>query len=143
MTLFEDVETMEQSKIKEEVWKTIQALNRVWAEYVDVEELEKYFHKDMVAITPFDRDRLEGREACIASWKRFVESTKIHYWKVHNPKVQVYGDGEFAVVTYYYDMVYAREGHAIKSAGRDMFVLVNENGKWWVVADQFSPYPKQ
>lgn len=143
MTLFEDVKTMEQSKVKEEVWQTIQALNRAWAEDGNVKELENYFHKDMMAITPFDHDRLEGREACIASWRRFVESTKIHYSKDHNPKVQVYGDGRFAVVTCYYDMSYDRGGQTIKSAGRDMFVLVNENGKWLVVADQFSPYPKQ
>jgi hypothetical protein len=25
--------------------------------------------------------------------------------------------------------------------GRDMLVLVREDGRWWVVADQFSPYP--
>lgn len=134
---------MEQSKIKKGVWRIVQALNHAWAEDGNVEELENYFHRGMVAITPFDRGRLEGREGCIASWRRFVESTKIRYWKVHDPKVQVYGDGRFAVVTYYYDMSYDKGGQTVKSAGRDMFVLVKENGKWWVIADQFSSYPKQ
>jgi len=25
--------------------------------------------------------------------------------------------------------------------GRDMFFFVKEKGRWWAVADQFSPYP--
>jgi hypothetical protein len=33
--------------------------------------------------------------------------------------------------------------HPVKSAAgranRDLFVFVRENGRWWAVADQFSP----
>jgi len=32
-------------------------------------------------------------------------------------------------------------GQTVTMGGRDMMSLVNENGRWWVVADQFSPYP--
>jgi len=132
---------MEESKIKEEIWQTIRALNRAWTVEGDIDELKNYFHKDMVAITPTDRERLEGRDACIAAWKAFVETTKIHYWKEIDPKIQVYSNGESAVVTYYFDMSFDIGGQTIKMGGRDMFMLVNENGKWRVIADQFSPYP--
>jgi hypothetical protein len=67
----------------------------------------------------------------------------MNYWKEIDPKVQVYGNGKFAVVTYYFDMSFDMVGQTIKMGGRDMFALVNEDGKWWVVADQFSPYPQQ
>ena len=134
---------MEKSKIKQEVWKTIQELNRAWAVDGNPDKLKNYFHKDMVAITPTDRNRVEGRDACIAGWKKFVESTKIHYWKEKDPKVQIYGKGKFAIVTYYWDMSYEMNGQTVKTAGRDMFSLVKEKGKWWVVADQFSIFPNQ
>lgn len=123
------------------VWQTVHVMNQAWAVKGDVDELKNYFHKDMVAITPTIRERLEGMDACIAGWKVFVNSTKIHYWKENDPKVQIYGNGKFAVVTYYFDMAFDMNGQTIKMGGRDMLALVEENGRWWVVADQFSPYP--
>lgn len=133
---------MDESKIKEEVWQTIQTLNRLWTVDEKAEELKNYFHRDMVAITCTDRERIEGGDACVKGWKAFAEAAKIHYWKEISPKIQLYGNGKFAVVTYYWDMSYEMNGQSVKADGRDMFVLVNENGKWWVVADQFSPYPQ-
>lgn len=134
---------MEESKIREEVWQTIQALNRAWTVKGNVDELKNYFHKDMVAITATDPERLEGRESCIAAWKAFVEATQIHYWKEIDPKIQLYNDGNSAVVTYYFDISFDMGGQTMKMGGRDMFLLVKEDGKWWVVADQFSPYPQR
>jgi hypothetical protein len=134
---------MPESRISNEVWQTIQALNRAWTVEGNADELKNYFHETMVAITATDHDRLEGRDACVASWKAFAEATKILYWKEIDPKVQIYGNGNFAVVTYYFDMSFEEGGQTIKMSGRDMFVLVNEDGKWWAVADQFSAYPSQ
>ncbi len=133
---------MNESEIKEEIWQTIQALNRAWTIEGNADALKNYFHRDMVAIIPTNRERLEGRDACIASWKAFVDATKINNWKEINPKVQIY-DNKFAVVTYFFDISFDMGGEPIKMGGRDMFVLVKEDGKWWVVADQFSPYPQR
>ena len=134
---------MEKSKIKQEAWKTIQELNRAWAKVGNPDELRNYFHKDMVAITPTANLRIEGRAACVKGWKEFAKSAKIHYWKEKNPKVQIYGNGKFAIVTYYWGISYDLAGKAVKTSGRDMFALVKEKGKWWVVADQFSSFPNQ
>ncbi len=134
---------MEESKIKEQVWQTVQAMNRAWAVENRVDDLQNYFHKNMVAITPTDRERLEGREACVAAWKAFVKAAKIHYWKEIDPKIHLYGNGKSAVATYYFDMSFEMGGQTIRMGGRDMFTLVNEDERWWVVADQFSPYPQR
>jgi ketosteroid isomerase-like protein len=96
----------------------------------------------MVVIDPFHPKRIEGGEAAVAKWTKFVKAAKIHSWRSFDPKVQIYGDGQFAIVTYYYDGSYEMGGQTIKTGGRDMFALVRENGKWRVVADQFSNYPK-
>ena len=126
------------TRIEKDVWDTVQALNRAWTQG-HVEELVDYFHADIVAVTPTDRERLEGRDACLTSWARFVESATIESWTEISPRVQVYGSA--AVVTYYYDLRCRSRGTDLRLEGRDMMVLIREDGRWWVVADQFSAYP--
>lgn len=123
---------------EQEVWQTLRALNDAWTKGKS-EDLNNYFHKTMVAITPTDRERLEGREACFNGWSSFANAAKIHHWKEIEPRIQIYGNA--AVVTYYFDMSFDMGGRTINLGGRDMFVFVKEDGKWWAVADQFSPYP--
>ena len=132
---------MDESKIKEEVWATIQALNRLWTVEKRAEGLKDYFHERMVAITPTDRLRREGGRACVAGWKGFTEAATIHHWKEIDPQIELFGNGAFAVVTYYFDMSFTMGGQRIDLGGRDMFFFVKESGRWWVVADQFSPNP--
>ena len=134
---------MDESIVKEDVWQTVQALNRAWTEEGNADKLNDYFHKEMVAIPGNGRNRLEGRDACVAGWKSFVKAAKIHSFKEIDPKVQLYGNGKFAVVTYYYEISFDMSGQTFTESGRDMFVLVYENGKWRVVADHFSSYPRQ
>lgn len=129
------------NKTQEQIWQVIQEMNRKWTVENKPDELMNYFHESMVAITATDMKRIEGREKCVAGWKNFSKNAKIHFWKELEPKIQVYGDGKFAVVTYYFDMSFDMGGRTINMKGRDMFALVNENGKWLVVADQFSQFP--
>ncbi|MCX5815122.1 MAG: nuclear transport factor 2 family protein [Proteobacteria bacterium] len=125
--------------IEREVWETLRKLNDAWTKG-DGKDLENFFHKDMVAITPTDRNRREGRDDCVAGWVGFLSMAKVHRWEEIDPKIQVYGDS--AVVTYYFDMAFEAGGQMIEMSGRDMFIFVKEDGKWWAVADQFSPYPQ-
>jgi len=129
--------------MKKEVWKTIQEMNKIWTEGKQIEKLNNYFHKDMVAITPTDSAIIVGRENCVNAWGNFSKSAKIIFWKELEPKIQIYGNGMFAIVTYYFDMSFEMNGQKINMKGRDMFSLVKENDKWWIVADQFSQYPNQ
>lgn len=121
-----------------EVWRTVQALNRTWTTG-DVGDLEDYFHPEMIAITPTDGDRLVGREACIAAWRRFTDSTTTLKWRETDPVVCVHGDA--AVVAYNYELSCEMGGQEAEMAGRDMFFLVLEDGHWFAVADQFSGVP--
>lgn len=124
--------------IKTEIWATLRAMNDAWTRG-DPARLADHFHPDMVAITATDRLRLVGRDACLASWQAFAQAARIRRWREIDPLIQRYGDT--AVVTYYFDMAFDLGGQTIEMGGRDMFVFVRENGRWWAVADQFSPYP--
>ncbi len=124
--------------VRREIWDTVRAMNDAWTQG-DPGELAKYFHRDMVAVAPTQRHRIEGGAACVAAWKAFRDAARILRWEVRDPVIHVHGDA--AVVAYEYDLSYETGGRTIETGGRDLFFFVRERGKWWVVADQFSPYP--
>jgi uncharacterized protein (TIGR02246 family) len=124
-----------------EVWATVQALNRLWTVDGTPERLAEYFAPEMVAITPTDRQRREGREACVAGWTEFVRTTKIHRWVESNPIVLMMAKDQAAVVAYDYDIDFTMGGHLIQLRGRDLMTLEKRQGRWWLIADQFSSTP--
>jgi hypothetical protein len=124
--------------VQQEIWATLRALNDAWTRG-NPGDLIKYFHPNMLAITPVDRLRRDGAAACIAGWKSFAEATRIHRWQEYDPLVRVYGDA--AVVTYYYEIDFDMGDQRVEQKGRDLFFFIRESGRWQVVADQFSPYP--
>jgi hypothetical protein len=133
--------TTPMSALESELWGVIQTLNRAWTKEGKAEELKNFFHPNMIAITPTDRLCLVGGEVCVDSWKTFTDNSKIHKFEESEPIIRIYGGGNFAIVSYYFDMEFNMNGQEIQMGGRDMFVLAKENGKWWVVADNFSAYP--
>lgn len=124
--------------IRREIWATVRAMNDAWTKG-NPDGLSRFFHRDMVAVTATDRHRLDGGPACIAAWKAFCAASRIHRWEEVDPVIHVHGDA--AVVAYDFDMAFETGGQATTMGGRDMFFFVKENGRWWAVADQFSPYP--
>ena len=123
---------------QQEIWRVVRALNDAWTQG-DPADLDEFFHPDMIAVTPIDRHRLEGRAACIASWQRFVDAVRIRHWAEHAPTIRVYGDS--AVVAYDFEISYDLAQQRFDVAGRDLFFFVRQGGRWQVVADQFSSYP--
>lgn len=124
--------------VKQQIWATVRAMNDAWTKG-NPDDLSKFFHRDMVAITATDRNRLDGGAACVAGWKGFCSAARIHRWEEIDPVIHVYGNS--AVVAYYFDMSFDMGGNTINMGGRDMFFFVKEGERWWAVADQFSPYP--
>ena len=128
-----------QDAVKREVWETLRRLNDCWTKG-NGKDLVNFFHKNMVAITPTDRKRLEGQGACVAAWSGFASMAKVRHFEEIDPQIQIHGNT--ALVTYYFDMSFEMGGQTIKMGGRDMFVFIKEGGKWLAIADQYSPYPK-
>ena len=124
--------------VQQEIWTTLRALNDAWTQG-HPDDLAHYFHPQMLAITPVDRLRRDGAPACLAGWKSFADAARIHRWQEFDPLIRVYGDA--AVASYYYAIDFEMGGKRIGQSGRDLFFLVREDGRWQVVADQFSPYP--
>ncbi len=70
--------------VKQEIWATVRAMNDAWTKG-NPDDLAKFFHRDMVAITATDRNRLDGGAACIAGWKGFATAARIHCWEEVDP----------------------------------------------------------
>ena len=113
--------------VQQEIWDTLRALNDAWTRG-NPDDLAQYFHADMVAVTATERHRIEGRDACVASWKNFATTTRIHRWREIDPVIRVYGDA--AVVAYDFDMSFDMNGQTIDMGGRDLFFFVREAGRW-------------
>jgi ketosteroid isomerase-like protein len=124
-----------------EVWATVQTLNRLWTVDGRPEQLAEYFAPEMVAITPTDQQRREGREACVAGWAEFVHATTIHRWVESNPLVLVMAGDQAAVVAYDYEIDFTMGGRRIQLRGRDLMTLEKRSGRWWLLADHFSSAP--
>ena len=122
----------------QEVWRTVRALNDAWTRG-DGSALADYFHPRMTAIAPNARERLLGRAACVAAWQAFIASAAVREWREIEPRVELFG--EAAVVTYEYQCEVEAGGRRLTLRGRDMMTLCRERGRWWLVADQFSPLP--
>ncbi|MDH4276192.1 MAG: nuclear transport factor 2 family protein [Gammaproteobacteria bacterium] len=123
---------------EQEVWQVVHALNEDWTRHRGA-NLKRFFHPRMVAITATDARRLQGREACMASWRAFAEGAEIDTWAEHDPRIDIFGDT--AIATYYYELVFRMQGHDYHVKGRDMVTLVRDFDNWWVVADHFSTLP--
>lgn len=96
--------------VQQEVWATLRALNHAWTKG-NPDELTRYFHRNMVAITATERKRVNGDAACVAGWKGFATSARIHHWREVDPIIHVYGD--LAVVAYDFDMSFEMHGQTI------------------------------
>jgi ketosteroid isomerase-like protein len=126
-----------------EIDSTIRKMNRIWTEAWDEKAFAEYIHPDAVAIVPTSPGRLKGRDQYVAGWKGFTGMAQIHEWTESGHLVTVYASGLCAVVTYFFTIRFAIAGNEQLMKGRDMFFLVKEQGRWLIVADQFSPEPVQ
>ncbi len=121
-----------------EVWDTVKALNATWTQG-RIHELGAWFDDDAVAITPTDPGRLEGREACLRAWERFVDAARMLSWVEVDPLVRIWGD--VSVVCYGYRAQCDFGDGPRELVGRDMMVLVRGAGGWKLAADHFSGEP--
>ena len=127
--------------IKAELWRFIKEMNSAWTKENAPEKLIEYFHERMIVLNPVQNERIEGGKACVSAWTGFVKATNIIKWEEINPIIEIYGEGNFAVVSYYFDMIYEMGGIKIDMKGRDLFALVKENSKWLIISDEFSANP--
>jgi ketosteroid isomerase-like protein len=100
------------------------------------EELVGYLDDDVVIVAPGFLGRVEGRKACIESYREFMERVTIERYEEAVPVIDVW-EG-VAVATYRWEMAWTSGGVPNRDAGHDILVLHRRppgsaGGAWRVV----------
>lgn len=122
-----------------EVWEVVNAHNKAWSELEDIDELLKYVHKDVVFIKPPFKEIFIGKEKYKTDYENWMLHANVDYFHKVNPAIKIYGEGNFAIVTYNIEMSFTYNGEAVKDwKGIDMLTLVKEKNKWLITSDMFA-----
>ena len=113
-----------------EIWQIIQNINAAWSKN-RTDELHQYFHNDMVIVGPDQHPLSIGNQACIDSYRDFFDNAVIHDYKESDPVINIFGNT--AIASYKFDINYDMKGKNYIEAGRDLFVIHKEEGKWLVL----------
>lgn len=79
-----------EQNVREEIRQLLKKINGAWVE-CRPEELEEYFHRDMVIASPGFRE-WGGKHTCIESYKEFTSNAAIREFKSSDPAIDVLGD---------------------------------------------------
>ena len=122
------------NEIQEQIWGVITSLNKAWTSGDYDDNLGSFFHPDMIALVSPKKKKIYGKVDCVAYWKSCSEGVVIRLWKECDPRIQVFGDGKFATVTYKFEFSFEKNTEVITISGQDLFSLVYENNLWTIVA---------
>lgn len=121
---------MTQSPDRETIRQIIKSINQAWLSD-RLEELDQYLHPDVVFVQPKFAGRLEGRAACIGSYRDFCAQASVREYRDGEPTIDVYGSS--AVATYPYNILYELAGESYRENGYDTFVFAKGEGGWRAV----------
>jgi ketosteroid isomerase-like protein len=125
--------------VKQNVWNTVKSINKHIAFTENMDSLALFLHDDMVIFYPETKNRSEGKENIIKSYKDYTSYAETIKLEETDPSIQLYNNNKTAIVTYYFDFVIKTpEGEIQTFLGKDMYTLVKENNKWYAVAQHYS-----
>src|SRR5436305_4778139 len=105
----------------------VERLNQAWlaGRY---DELEPLFHPTAVLVGPGFTGRVEGRAACVQSYRDFGAAAKVEAFEIGDLMIEAWGAA--AVVSCPFAITYQLNDVRYEERGRDLLVLVNEDGAW-------------
>jgi len=115
---------------KDTVRQIVKNINQAWLND-RFEEMDQYFHPDVVFVQPKFAGRLEGRAACIASYREFCAQATVREYRDGEPRIDVFGNA--AVATYPFHMLYELAGESYREDGYDTLVFARGEGGWRAV----------
>lgn len=113
---------------KAEIAGLIQQMTDTWRKGA-CDELDRFFHPDVVLLPPYGGDRIEGRDAMVDTFREFVESATTHDFEIMELTVDLTGPTAVAVLEFRVD--YELDGERFEETGRDILVLTQQES--WVI----------
>ncbi len=122
----------------EEIRQLLRSINDAWSKG-HPEELEEYFHENMVIVQIGSQGGGRGKRECVDSYKGFVSHATIREFKESNHDIVVWTNT--AVASYKFEMTYEIGGETHNDSGYDLFAFSREKGKWLAVWRTILPVP--
>lgn len=128
-------------KTKREVWNTVKEINRHWAITENMDSLALFLHPDMVIFSPDGKERLVDKDSILQSYRNYIQYAETTSMVETEPLIQLYNDNKTAIVTYYNELKIKTQADDFQYFRcKDMYTLIYENNKWYVVAQHYSFY---
>jgi len=118
------------TQISHDVRDLINQINSTWLQG-DPNELERFFHSDIVVQPPGASPRVHGRDACIASYRAFTEQAHVRSFEPRDAEIDVFGDT--IIASYRYKIIYEMDGDTFDEDAGDLLVFIKERDSWVVV----------
>jgi uncharacterized protein DUF4440 len=112
------------------IQQIIKNINQAWL-MERFEELDQYLHPEVIYVQPKSAGRLEGRAACVSSYRDFVSQATIREYRDGQAQVNLFGST--AVATYPFHILYELAGESYRENGYDTLVFAKNEGVWRVV----------
>jgi len=119
-----------ESKHKEQIHQIIKKINQSWLDGRP-ENLNQYFHDNMMIVSHEFKVMGAGKEVCVKSYTDFINQAVIKDYKESDTEIHVWTNT--ATAFYNYEMAWEMNGKSFNEKGRDFFVFTYEDGKWLAV----------
>jgi ketosteroid isomerase-like protein len=113
-----------------EIESFVERLNDSWLND-KLENMDMFFHKQVVMLQPGTNKKVIGREAMIDSYREFVESSEVSDFRTKDLAIDVFEDT--AVVFYTFRIKYRVETTNYDEDGSETLVLHRHNDRWLIV----------
>src|SRR5215210_7592154 len=110
--------------------EAMRAINQAWLAG-RVDEMAPALHPEIVMAFPGFAGQMRGREPFLAGFRDFVQNATVEEYREQQPQVDVV-DGT-GVITFTYEMRYARAGQRYRATGRDLWVFQQRGTGWTAV----------
>lgn len=118
------------------VREVVAAISAAWRES-RLDDLADLLHPEVVFVAPGFADRLEGREACVDSYRAFLSGSTILEYEEGDPAIHVVADT--AVSTARYRIAWEAGGVTDRETGHEVLVLARDAAGWRVVWRTLAP----
>ena len=108
----------------------VKKINEAWVQGRP-NDLNQYFHPDMVIVGPNLQPFCTGIEACVRSYQKLVTQARIQEYRESSAIVEVWAST--AVATYFWEIAYSMFDKTARKTGHDLFVFHCDANSWKAV----------
>ena len=109
--------------------ETVRGITAAWREG-RLDDLSRFYRPDVVFVQPGLKARVEGREACVQSYREFLAMAIVHGYVEDEPLIDSFG--ETAIAATRFEIDYELATGRYQEAGQDVLVLTRDEDGWRV-----------